>query len=151
MRIRTYDHFGDFAEDWAGLSENYTRLIWQLLARLDDDEILLKLPEWLAEEKVGWVDGGTPTEFVGRIDTETEKAIRVVDSTAARPLAKLAHRMVHLEEGLQDIESTDHERRDLLSNRLQSVTSEFESREDIPSLREEWLPKSQIIRTARRN
>ena len=72
-----------------------TRMLWQLLGQLDPDEVLVQLPEWLAEERVGYVNGATPTAVVGRIERETEKAIRFSDSANARSLMKLVHRMHH--------------------------------------------------------
>lgn len=102
------DDLGDVTLDDAResglLNEDETRLLWQLLGQLSDDEVLIEIPDWLADEKIGYVDGATPTMFVGRIDRETEKAIHVVDSAAARPLMKLAHRIHHLEDGGDDSE-----------------------------------------------
>ncbi|MFC7157768.1 hypothetical protein ACFQPA_20295 [Halomarina halobia] len=40
------------------ITEDETRLFWQLLGQLAPDELLFRLPEWLAEEKVGFVEGG---------------------------------------------------------------------------------------------
>jgi len=49
-------------------------MLWQLLGLLPEDELLVQPFGWLAEEKVGYVKGNVPTEFVGRIEEETEKA-----------------------------------------------------------------------------
>lgn len=78
----------DEARDQGLINGNETRLLWQLLGQLDDDELLIQIPDWLADEKVGFIDGSTPTEFVGRIDSETGKTILFVDSAAARSLTK---------------------------------------------------------------
>lgn len=45
---------------------------------------MIELPEWLAEEKVGYIEGSVPTEFVGRIEEETGDAIKFVDAAAVR-------------------------------------------------------------------
>lgn len=148
--ITGYSEYDVFAREWEGASENETRMLWQLLDELDDCEVLVRLPEWLAEEKVGFVDGTTPTTFVGRIDRETEKAIRFADSASARPLMKLAHRIHHLEEGIETVGDSDEDRREWLEQRLRRTRHEFRSREDVPSLSEEWLPKSQLRTAARR-
>lgn len=71
--VRTID---EFAQLW-GSGETETRLYWRLLGQLGPDDVLLRLPEWLANEKVGYVEGKTPTAFFGRIEDETEKAIRL--------------------------------------------------------------------------
>ena len=143
------DDLGDVTLDDAResglLNEDETRLLWQLLGQLSDDEVLIEIPDWLADEKVGYVDGAPPTLFVGRIDRETEKAIHVVDSAAARPLMKLAHRIHHLEEG-----DTDDDRREWLENRLQELRDDFENRDDVTGLSEGWIPKSQLLHALRR-
>lgn len=148
--IDGYSEYEVFAQAWSGADENETRMLWQLLEAIDEDEILVQLPEWLAEEKVGFVDGATPTMFVGRIDRESDKAIRVVDSAAARPLMKLAHRIHNVEAGIENVGDDDVERREWLENRLRGTRREFRNREDVPGLTDEWLPKSQLHHAARR-
>ncbi|MFC7157639.1 hypothetical protein ACFQPA_19615 [Halomarina halobia] len=138
------------ARDRGLITEDETRLFWQLLGQLASNELLFRVPEWLAEEKVGFVEGGTPTVFVGRIERETDKAILVVESAAARPLAKLAHRIHHLEEALETLSDADPERRTWLAQRLETARREFEQREDVTGLREGWLPKSQLRTVIRR-
>ncbi|WP_254544783.1 hypothetical protein [Halomarina pelagica] len=138
------------ARDRGLINEDETRLFWQLLGQLAPDELLFRLPEWLAEEKVGFVEGGAPTVFVGRIERETDKAILVAESAAARPLAKLAHRIHHLEEALETLSEADPERRAWLSKRRETARREFEQREDVSGLREGWLPKSQLCNVIRR-
>lgn len=86
------------------------------MGQLDPDELLIKIPEWLAEENIGYVDGGTPTEFVGRIERETEKAILFADSASAHPLMRFAHRITNLEEG------SDHADPD----RVYSITTDYQ-------------------------
>lgn len=165
LEIRDYANYDAFARNWhadtleqhgvtlAGarerdlLTEDETRLRWQLLGQLASDELLIVLPEWLADEKTGFVDGRLPTEFVGRIERETEKAIRLADATAARPLMRLAHRITRLEGGP---DHTDPDRRAWVTERLAEHRRAFEDREDMPGLSDGWLPKSQIIAAVRR-
>ena len=120
-------------------------MLWQLLGQLNPDEVLVQLPEWLAEEKVGYTDGATPTAFVGRIERDTEKAILLNDSADARSLMKLAHRMHQLEEGNAASDS-----REWLDERLADHRLAFKEREDTVPLQDEWLPKSQLRRVVRR-
>ena len=122
--------------------------MWQLLGQLENDELLIQIPQWLADQKVGFVDGRTPTEFVGRIDRETEKAILFTDSASVRPLAKLAHRIHQLETSIEHASNDDHQ--EWMENRLKQIRERFESREDATTLSEGWLPKSQIQRAIRR-
>lgn len=146
LEIAEYNEYNTFARDWGACDDGddaEIRLTWQLLGQLDDTELLIQLPEWLAEEKIGFVDGATPTEFVGRIDRETDKAILFGESAAAPPLKKRAHRIHELEESL-DQEFSDDDRREWLVERLAEHRQAFERREDAPELAEEWLPKSQI-------
>ena len=133
--IATYD---EFVQEW-DTEDDSTRLLWQLLGQLDDDEVLVKIPEWLAEEKAGFVEGAPPTEVIGRIERETEKAILLGDSAAARPLMKLAHRIHELEQ-----KEDDPDRKTWLNDRLNVHREAFEQREDITTLADEWLPKSQL-------
>ena len=161
LEISEYADYDTFAQEWHAddlgdvaledardsglLNEDETRLLWQLLGQLGDDEVLIVIPEWLAEEKVGFVEGATPTTFVGRIERETKKAIHFIDSASARPLMKLAHRIHRLEDGDTD------DRREWLDNRLQELREEFENREDVAGLSEEWIPKSQLLHAIRRS
>lgn len=144
LEITEYGTFDAFATTWDG-SETDTRLVWQLLGQLADDELLIELPDWLAEEKVGFVDGATPTAFVGRIERETDKAIRVTDAAAARSLMKLAHRIHELEQN-----EDDPDRDEWLDRQLQKHRRAFEEREDVITLQDEWLPKSQLRHVIRR-
>ena len=141
MECATYE---EFAQAWDG-ADSDTRMLWQLLGQLDPDEVLVQLPEWLAEEKVGYVDGATPTAFVGRIERETEKAILFGDSAAAGPLMKLAHRIHQLEQGTEA-----DDRDEWLVDRLEDHRRAFEERADAVTLQDEWLPKSQLRRVVRR-
>ena len=147
------DHEVDLqhARDRGLITEDETRMLWQLLGELSKDELLIRIPEWLAEEKVGFVDGATPTIFVGRIDRETAKAIRFIDSASARPLMKLAHRIYHFEEGIENVGDSDDDRQKWLERRLKANRREFENRDDVPGLSEEWLPKSQLLNVVRRS
>lgn len=87
----------------------------------------------------GYIDGSPPTEVVGRIEQETENAILLDDTAAAKPLMKLAHRIHKLEqnEGAPD-------RNEWLDERLTEHRQTFEQRDDIPQLADGWLPKSQL-------
>lgn len=147
--IDEFSDYGTVAREWAHHDEGTATLVWQLLDELSDDELLVKLPEWLAEEKVGYTSGGTPTEFVGRIEEETEKTIRFANASAAWPLGQVAHRISALEDG-RDTVGLDDDRRDWLERRLKDNRNAFEQRENMLGLREEWLPKSQIAAAVRR-
>ncbi|WP_248910346.1 hypothetical protein [Halocatena marina] len=152
LSIYEYTSYDAFIADTAqhGIAETDLALVWVLLERLEPDEVFIRLPRWLAEEKVGYTEGGTPTEFVGRIDRTTEKALLFVDSAAARPLMKRAHRINHLEEGLENstIDSSsipdDEERRAWLERKLAHHREAFAHRADQDGLTDEWLPISQI-------
>ncbi|WP_231190437.1 hypothetical protein, partial [Haladaptatus sp. DYF46] len=80
------------ARDQGLLNEQKSRQLWQLLGLLDTNELLIQLPEWLADEKGGSMDKTTPTMFVGTITRETEDAILFENSAAARSLMRLAHK-----------------------------------------------------------
>lgn len=134
--------FEKFVQVWG---EGDTRLLWQLLGQLDDGEVLVRIPEWLAEEKAGYVEGSPPTEVIGRIERETEKAILLDDTAAARPLMKLAHRINNLEQN-----EGDPDRNDWLDDRLAEHRRAFKKREDVPELADGWLPKSQLKCVVRR-
>lgn len=171
--VKAFETYDDFAREWYHetldtqaisleqarsqdlINEDETRLRWQLLGQLDPDELLIELPEWLADQNVGFVDGAVPTEFVGRIDRETEKAILFTESAAARPLLKLARRLDQLEASLVTADDAndadiDAERREWMRNRQQTVQERFDSRDDTTALADEWLPKSQLCRVVRR-
>lgn len=136
--------YEEFAKAWDG-SESDTRMLWQLLDQINPEEVLIQLPEWLAKEKAGYVEGSTPTAFVGRIERETEKAILFGESTDARSLMKLAHRIHQLEEGNATSDS-----REWVDERLADHRRAFEEREDAVPLKDEWLPKSQLRLVVRR-
>lgn len=144
LDITEYATYDDFAQAWDG-SDKDTRMLWQLLGQLDEGEVLIEIPEWLAEEKVGFVDGAIPTVFVGRVEEETEKAIRLTESAAARSVKKLAHRIHQLEQN-----EDDPDRNEWLNRQLRERRREFEERADAVTLKEEWLPKSQLRHVGRR-
>ncbi|MFC4987409.1 hypothetical protein [Saliphagus infecundisoli] len=148
IEIDEYGDYGQFAEDWKD-DDVATQQVWQLLGQLEDDELLVQLPEWLAEQKVGFVDGATPTAFIGRITRDTDDAIQFSDAAAVPPLLKLAHRIHQLEEGIENA-GDDDSRREWLEDRLADNREPFEQREGVVGLAEEWLPKSQIERAVRR-
>jgi len=54
--IQTYTTYEEFAADWSA-PEKETRMTWQLLEQIDDDEVLVELPQWLADENVGYTKG----------------------------------------------------------------------------------------------
>lgn len=164
FEIQKFDDYDDFVQEWhAGeldvpleearnrslINEDKTRLLWQLVGQLENDELLIQIPQWLADQKVGFIDGTTPTEFIGRIDRETDKAILFADSASAQSLTKLAHRIHQLESSIEDTD--DDDRYEWMVNRLQQVQERFESRDDATTLSEEWLPKSQIQLAVRRS
>ena len=101
LDIQTYTAYEAFAADWAA-PDKETRMTWQLLAQIDDDEVLVELPRWLADENVGYTKGSVPTAFVGRIATESDEAIQLANSAAARSIWKLAHRISQLEQNDSD-------------------------------------------------
>ena len=131
------------------LNEQRTRKLWQLLGLLDPEECLLQLPEWLAEKKVGSENRTTPTIFLGYISDETEDAILFESSAAARPLMGLAHRMHSLERGIERTEG-DTDRHEQLTDRFREHERQLDDRDDLPSLSDEWLPKSQLGPIVRR-
>jgi hypothetical protein len=169
--VREYMSYDEFVREWCAatlaeegcslveardrglIDEQATRLRWQLLGELTTDELLIKIPKWLAKEKVGFTDGGTPTEFVGRIGDETEKAILFIDSAPAHPLMKRAHRIHTLETSLkeQPTEATDADQRVWLQDRLTEQRNQYATERETTGLVDEWLPISQIIRAVRRS
>jgi hypothetical protein len=169
--VREYTSYDEFVREWCAatlteeacslaearerglIDEQATRLRWQLLGELNPDELLIKIPKWLAEQKVGFTEGGTPTEFVGRIGDETEKAILFIDSAPAKPLMKRAHRIHTLETSLneQNTDIHDAEQRAWLQDRLTKQRNQYATDRTTTGLSEEWLPTSQIIRAVRRS
>lgn len=131
------------------LNEQETRHLWQLLGLLPDEELVIQLPAWLADEKVMDTERATPTLFVGRIARETDDAILFEDSAAADRLMRLAHRIHSLEQGLEQVEP-ETDRREWLETRIQETRTELADRGNYASLAEEWLPKSQIVIAVRR-
>lgn len=155
LELRVYGDADEFTGEWQqlGYTANEAEQYWALLSELKPTELLIQLPEWLAAEKIGFIDGATPTEFVGRIDTESERAIRFTASAAARPLSRLAHRIQSLENGinrLQDEGDPDPDRMQWLQRQLNKKRRAIDAREDVPALSDEWLPKSQIEFIGRR-
>ena len=145
LTVREVATYEEFVQEWNADTDD-TWLLWQLLGQLDDDEVLVRIPGWLAEEKAGYVEGAPPAEVIGRIDRETEKAILLRDSAAARPLMKLAHRIHELEQ-----DEGDPDRNEWLDDRLADHRHAFEQREDVATLADEWLPKSQLQNVVRRH
>lgn len=166
--IAEYAEYDSFARDWHAddldahgvtlrnarerglLNEQDTRQLWQLLGRLDDGDLFVHVPEWLAEKKVADTERRTPTTFVGRLARETEEAIRIEEAAPAHRLMRLAHRIHSLERGIETT-SADDGRRDELERRLEEKSREFHRRDDVPGLSDEWLPKSQLIDAVRRS
>lgn len=161
LDIHTFETYDGFAAEWhAGtlsgtdisleeardrglLNEQGTRQLWQLLGRLEADELVIQLPEWLASERVGSTVRTTPTLFVGRLARETEKAILLENSAAAQPLISIAHRLHALEDGLSNT-ADDDDRLGGLERRLRAQQEAFSAREGMVGLGDDWLPKSQI-------
>jgi len=144
LTVRTYSSYEEFAEAWSG-SGKETRMTWQLLDQIADDEILVEIPQWLADKKVGYTQGSVPTAFVGRIATESEDAVQLADSAAAKSLRKLAHRISQLEQS----DNTDN--KDWLDDRLADHREQFTNRVDAVSMDNEWLPKSEILQAIERD
>lgn len=143
LDIETYTSYEAFATDWDG-SAKETRMTWQLLDQIDDDEVVIELPQWLADENVGYTQGAVPTAFVGQITAESEEAIHLADSAAVKSLRKLAHRISQLEQ------SDSSEQDDWVADRLADHRKEFNNRADAVSLNTEWLPKAEITRAIKR-
>lgn len=147
--LADYDVSLEGARDRGLLNEQKTRQLWQLLGLLGTDELVVQLPDWLADEKVGVTDRATPTMFVGRISRETEDAILFKDSAAARPLMGLAHTIHSLERGIENT-GADTDRHERSENRLRDHYQQFRNRDDLPTLSDEWLPKSQLVTAVQR-
>lgn len=96
----------ELATVWS-VNEDEARLLWQLFGQLDDDELLIRIPEWLAEGKAAYGVGAPPTEIVGRIDRETEKAIHLAESVKASAITKTAHSIHLLEANEGDPDRND--------------------------------------------
>lgn len=141
--VLEFAEFERFARQW-GASSHDNRLYWYLLDHLGPDELLIRIPEWLAEEKIGYVEGATPQTIIGRIDRETAKAIRLADAVGAAPLLKTALSIHELEQG----EGTD--RNEWLDQRLAEHRKTFARREGAPRVSDPWFPKSQIEIAVRR-
>lgn len=144
LDIREVTSYQEFVDVWDANTDQ-VRLFWQLLGQLDEDEVLIRIPAWLAEEKTAFGTGSSPTEIVGRIDRETDKAIRLSDSVAANAIAKGAHLIHHLER-----EDGNPDRTEWVENRLADHRRTFQARYDKPGLADDWLPKSQIQQVVRR-
>lgn len=167
LEIRTFETYDSFAGEWHSetlfdtdsslesardrglLNEQDTRQLWQVLGLLDDGDIVIQLPEWLADEKGDFTKRATPTMFVGRVTRETEKAVLFEDSAVVRSLMSLAHRIHSLENGLSHT-SDDTDRHDRLESRLQESQAAFRNREGMVGITDEWIPKSQIQLAFRR-
>ncbi|MDQ2056328.1 hypothetical protein [Halobellus sp. H-GB7] len=147
--LADYDVSLDEARRRGLLDEQRTQKLWQLLGLLDSEELLIQLPEWLAEKKVESTNRTPPTMFVGYISNQTEEAVLFESSAAARPLMERAHRIHSLERGIRHTEDgTDRHGR--LVERLREYERKFEDRDELLSLSDEWLPKSQLGTVVRR-
>jgi len=142
LGIQTYTAYDEFAADWPA-PDKETQMTWQLLEQIDDNEVLVELPQQLADESVGYTQGSVPTVFVGQIAAESDEAIQLADSAAARSIRKLAHRISQLEQNDSD------EQDDWLDDRLAEHREEFNQRNDAVSLNDEWLPKSAIVQAVK--
>ncbi|WP_170845552.1 hypothetical protein [Halorientalis persicus] len=147
--LSDYDVSLDKARERGLLNEQRTRQLWQLLGLLDPEELLVQLPEWLAEKKVESTNRTTPTIFVGCISSETEDAILFESSTVARPLMELAHKMHSLNRGIERTKD-DTDRHERLVDRFREHERKFDHRDDLLSLSDKWLPKSQLNTAIRR-
>ncbi|WP_435102524.1 hypothetical protein [Halarchaeum sp. P4] len=165
--ITEYDGYDAFVREWHSetltdddgsledarsrglLNEQKSRHIWQLLGLLDPDELLIQLPEWLADEKGEPTERTTPIMFVGTITRETDDAILFENAAAAQPLMQLAHKIHSLEKGIANKggDTDSHER---LTTQLEDHRQQFGDRDSLPGLSDEWLPKSQLVTAVRR-
>jgi hypothetical protein len=144
LTVDMYSDFEEFCREYPA-TETDARMLWDLLGQVSDDKLLIKLSDWVAEEKVGFVEGSVPTEFVGQIEEETNDAIKFSDAFAARSIMKLAHRIHRLEQNEGDRDGGDWSNR-----RLQEHRQRFEERGEAETLQDEWLPKSQISHVVKR-
>jgi hypothetical protein len=155
LQVREVANFEEFVPVWLSdeiesgdgiddihFDETELLLLWQLLGQLDRDEVLVRIPEWLAEERAGYVDGAPPTEVVGRIGRETEKAIPLDAAASAEPSMNLVHRIHELVQ--------NEGRTEWLDNRFAEHRRAFTDRDGIPTLADGWLPKSQLEQVVRR-
>lgn len=140
--------FDEFLEAWGdsetALDETQLRLLWQLIGQLDEDELLVRIPKWLAEDRAAHGTGAAPTAIVGRMARETEKAVLLEESFEATKLTTIAHSIDRLErdEGAGD-------RNEWLDRRLAEHRQTWAGRYDEPGLTDGWLPKSQILKAVR--
>ncbi|EFW94189.1 hypothetical protein ZOD2009_00105 [Haladaptatus paucihalophilus DX253] len=166
--LRTFADYDSFAREWHSetlkdrdvtlevarkrglLNEQDTRRLWQLLGLLDEDDVFIQLPEWIAEEKTNDVQGSLATTFVGYLSRETEDAVLFKESSPAHRLMQIAHKIQSLENRVQNT-AVDSDRRKRLTDKLEEEHRRFETRDDIPYLSDEWLPKSQLITVIRRS
>lgn len=149
--VSIFSNFDDFAQNWhEDQRETELKMRWQLLTELQPDELLFVIPDWLAEEKLGYVAGSVPTEFIGQIDRRTEKAVLLSNATASGRLMKLVHRIRNLEDGLSR-DSLDADRREWLETRLKETREEFMNRYQDGGFQDTWIPKSQIKLATRRS
>lgn len=85
--------------------------IQEVVEELEVNDEIVTLPEPTADGRVEpllvLISRELPTKVVGRIERETEKTILLVDTVAARPLKKLAHRIHELEQNENDPERND--------------------------------------------
>lgn len=149
LEITEVSTFDEFVETWPdsdeAVDETAARLLWQLMGQLDEDELLVRIPAWLAEEKAAFGTSAAPTVIVGRMARETEKAIFMEETFEATKLAKVAHSIDLLEprEG-------DPDRNKWLDRRLAEHRRTWDKRYEEPGLADGWLPKSQILKAVRR-
>ena len=143
LPIQTYAIYEDFAQEHSDqFTDTDLPQVWALLCELDADQLFIRIPRWLADQKIGFFDGGTPTDFIGQIDRETDKAVLFTDSMSAQSLFRQAHLIQHMEQRLTEL--SDADQRSRVESRLEKHREEFTTRPEHPALDEEWLPKSQI-------
>ena len=150
LSVQAYATYETFAQEHSDhFSATDLPQVWALLCELDTDQLFIRIPRWLADQKIGFIDGGTPMDFIGRVDRETEKAVLFVESMPARSLFRQAHLIQHMDQRLADL--SDSDRRSRVKSRLEKHRAEFTTRPEHPVFDEEWLPKSQIDLALRRN
>lgn len=142
QQYTTYEAFADEHSEY--FSDTDLPQVWAVFCELDAEQLFIRIPKWLAEQKVGFTDGGTPREFIGTIDRETEKAVLFTDSMPPRSLFRQAHLIQHLDQRLTERAGEDTDQRARIESRLQKHRAEFSTYPQHPVLDDEWLPKSQI-------
>lgn len=139
----------DDARGHGSLDERDIRYLWVLLDLLDEDRVVIHIPDWLSEKKLDVSARDNFNIFVGPVSRETEDALFFENAEAARPLMQFAHRIRSLENGIENTKVGD-DRRASLETQLRDKRRNFENRDGGLGLTRTWIPKSQIISAVQR-